>query len=63
MSKIKMTDKRREFVHAALDVLGSDTKIIDRTKIAEVLDAYDGLSFPAWVVSKELKTEVRGKYY
>jgi|TARA_Y100000296_G_scaffold42571_1_gene48998 MoxR-like ATPase len=63
MAKIKMTDKRREFVHAALDVLGSDTKIIDRTKIAEVLDAYDGLSFPAWAVGKELKTEVRGEYY
>ena len=62
MAKIKMTEKRKEFVLAAREVLG-DVPVLNRTLIQEVLVAYDGLSFPAWAVGKELKTEVRGEYY
>ena len=62
MAKIKMTEKRKEFVLAAREVLG-DVPVLNRTLIQEVLDAYDGLSFPAWVVGKDLKTEKRGEYY
>ena len=63
MAKIKMTEKRKEFILAANDVLGSDTQTLTRKSIQVVLDNYDGLVFPAWAVSKDLKTEKRGEYY
>jgi hypothetical protein len=63
MAKIKMTETRKEFILAAQDVLGTDTNILTRKSIQVVLDNYEGLSFPAWVVGKDLKTEVRGEYY
>ena len=62
MAKIKMTEKRKEFVLAAREVLG-DVPVLNRALIQEVLDAYDGLVFPAWAVGKDLKTEKRGEYY
>ena len=58
-----MTEKRKEFILAANDVLGSDTQTLTRKSIQVVLDNYDGLVFPAWAVSKDLKTEKRGEYY
>ena len=63
MAKIKMTEKRKEFILAANDVLGPNVTVLNRALIQEVLDAYDGLVFPAWAVGKDLKTEVRGEYY
>ena len=63
MSKIKMNENRKEFVTCALDVLGSDLKVINRDGIYQVLDAYDGLKFPSWQVSKDLRTNERGEYY
>ena len=63
MSKIKMNENRKEFVTCALDVLGSDLKVINRDGIYQVLDAYDGLKFPSWQVSKGLRTNERGEYY
>ena len=63
MSKIKMNENRKEFVTCALDVLGSDLKVINRDGIYKVLDAYDGLKFPSWQVSKDLRTNERGEYY
>jgi len=63
MAKIKMTETRMEFVRAAFDILGSDTQTLTRKSIQTVLDNYDGLSFPAWAVGKDLKTEIRGEYY
>ena len=63
MSKIKMNENRKEFVTCALDVLGSDLKVINRDGIYQVLDAYDGLKFPSWQVSKDLRTNERGVYY
>jgi hypothetical protein len=63
MAKIKMTETRKEFILAAQDVLGTDTNILTRKSIQVVLDNYEGLSFPAWAVGKDLKTEVRGEYY
>ena len=63
MSKIKMNETRKEFVTCALDVLGSDLKVINRDGIYLVLDAYDGLKFPSWQVSKGLRTNERGEYY
>ena len=58
-----MTETRMEFVRAAFDILGSDTQTLTRKSIQTVLDNYDGLSFPAWAVGKDLKTEIRGEYY
>ncbi len=63
MAKLKMTETRKEFVRAAFDILGSDTQTLTRKSIQTVLDNYDGLSFPAWAVGKDLKTEIRGEYY
>ena len=63
MAKIKMTEARKEFIRAAFDVLGTDTFTLTRKSIQVVLDNYEGLSFPAWAVGKDLKTEVRGEYY
>ena len=63
MAKIKMTENRMEFVRAAQCILGSDTQTLTRKSIQVVLDNYDGLAFPAWVVGKDLKTEKRGEYY
>ena len=63
MSKIKMNENRKEFVTCALDVLGSDLKVINRDGVYQVLDAYDGLKFPSWQVSKDLRTNERGEYY
>ena len=63
MAKIKMTETRKEFILAAQDVLGTDTLTLTRKSIQVVLDNYEGLSFPAWAVGKDLKTEVRGEYY
>ena len=63
MAKIKMTETRKEFILAAQDVLGTDTFTLTRKSIQVVLDNYEGLSFPAWAVGKDLKTEVRGEYY
>ena len=63
MAKIKMTENRMEFVRAAYCILGSDTQTLTRKSIATVLENYDGLAFPAWVVGKDLKTEKRGEYY
>ena len=63
MSKIKMNENRKEFVTCALDVLGPDLKVINRDGIYQVLDAYDGLKFPSWQVSKDLRTNERGEYY
>ena len=58
-----MNENRKEFVTCALDVLGSDLKVINRDGIYQVLDAYDGLKFPSWQVSKDLRTNERGEYY
>ena len=58
-----MNEKRKEFVTCALDVLGPDLKVINRESIHKVLDAYDGLKFPSWLVSKELRTNERGAYH
>ena len=63
MSKIKMNENRKEFITCALDVLGPDLTVINRDGIYQVLDAYDGLKFPSWQVSKELRTNERGEYY
>ena len=63
MAKIKMTENRMEFVRAAYCILGSDTQTLTRKSIQVVLDNYDNLAFPAWVVGKDLKTEKRGEYY
>jgi len=63
MSKIKMNENRKEFVTCALDVLGPDLTVINRDGIYQVLDAYDGLKFPSWQVSKGLRTNERGEYY
>ena len=63
MSKIKMNETRKEFVTCALDVLGPDLTVINRDGIYQVLDAYDGLKFPSWQVSKGLRTNERGEYY
>ena len=63
MSQIKMNETRKEFVTCALDVLGADLTVINRDGIYQVLDAYDGLTFPSWQVSKELRTNARGEYY
>ena len=52
-----------EFVRAAQCILGSDTQTLTRKSIQVVLDNYDNLAFPAWVVGKDLKTEKRGEYY
>ncbi len=61
--KIKMNDNRKEFITCAQEVLGTDLKVINRDGIYQVLDAYDGLKFPSWQVSKELRTNERGEYY
>ncbi len=61
--KIKMNDNRKEFITCAQEVLGADLKVINRDGIYQVLDAYDGLKFPSWQVSKELRTNERGEYY
>ena len=58
-----MNENRKEFITCALDVLGSDLTVINRDGIYQVLDAYDGLKFPSWQVSKELRTNERGEYY
>jgi hypothetical protein len=63
MSKFKMNDNRKEFITCAQEVLGADLKVINRDGIYQVLDAYDGLKFPSWQVSKELRTNERGEYY
>jgi hypothetical protein len=63
MAKIKMTENRMEFVRAAQCILGSDTQTLTRKSIQVVLDNYEGLAFPAWVVGRDLKTEKRGEYY
>ena len=63
MSQIKMNENRKEFITCALDVLGADLTVINRDGIYQVLDAYDGLKFPSWLVSKELRTNERGEYY
>jgi hypothetical protein len=63
MKVVKMNEKRKEFVTCALDVLGPDLKVINRESIHKVLDAYDGLKFPSWLVSKELRTNERGAYH
>ena len=63
MAKIKMTENRKEFVLAAYDILGPDAQTLTRKSIQVVMDNYEGLSFPAWVVGKDFKTEVRGEYY
>ena len=63
MAKIKMTENRMEFVRAANDILGPDTQTLTRKSIAVVMENYDDLAFPAWVVGKDLKTEKRGEYY
>ena len=63
MSKIKMNENRKEFITCALDVLGPDLTVINRDGIYQVLDAYEGLKFPSWQVSKELRTNERGEYY
>ena len=63
MAKIKMNETRKEFITCALDVLGADLTVINRDGIYQVLDAYDGLKFPSWQVSKELRTNARGEYY
>ena len=38
-------------------------RLFNRDGIYQVLDAYDGLKFPSWLVSKELRTNERGEYY
>ena len=58
-----MNENRKEFITCALDVLGADLTVINRDGIYQVLDAYDGLKFPSWLVSKELRTNERGEYY
>ena len=58
-----MNETRKEFVTCALDVLGPDLTVINRDGIYQVLDAYDGLKFPSWQVSKGLRTNERGEYY
>ena len=63
MSQIKMNENRKEFITCALDVLGADLTVINRDGIYQVLDAYEGLKFPSWQVSKELRTNERGEYY
>ena len=63
MAKIKMTENRKEFVLAAYDILGPDAQTLTRKSIQVVMDNYEGLSFPAWFVGKDLKTEKRGEYY
>ena len=63
MSQIKMNENRKEFITCALDVLGPDLTVINRDGIYQVLDAYDGLKFPSWQVSKGLRTNERGEYY
>ena len=63
MAKISMNENRKEFVTCAFDVLGTDLTVINRAGILQVLDAYDGLKWPGWQVSKELGTGKRGEYY
>jgi len=63
MTQIKMNENRKEFITCALDVLGADLTVINRDGIYQVLDAYEGLKFPSWQVSKELRTGERGEYY
>jgi hypothetical protein len=63
MTQIKMNENRKEFITCALDVLGADLTVINRDGIYQVLDAYEGLKFPSWLVSKELRTGERGEYY
>jgi len=63
MKVVKMNENRKEFVTCALDVLGPDLKVINRESIHKVLDAYDGLKFPSWLVSKELRSNERGVYH
>ena len=58
-----MNENRKEFITCALDVLGNDLTVINRDGIYQVLDAYEGLKFPSWQVSKELRTNERGEYY
>jgi hypothetical protein len=62
MAKMKMNNYRREFVAAAIDILGPDTVTVSRSDIAEVMDGYDGLKFPYWLVRSRLKAD-RGLYY
>jgi len=63
MAKIKMTENRKEFVLAAYDILGPDTATLTRKSIKVVLENYEGLSFPSWAVSHQMKTEEKGEYY
>ena len=48
-----MTENRKEFVRAAYCILGSDAQTLTRKSIQVVLDNYDNLAFPAWVVGKD----------
>ncbi len=59
--KVKMTEVRKAWVQAAVEVLGP-VETVTRKDIQKVLDE-TGMSYPGWQVQKELKTGNRGEYY
>ena len=59
--KVKMTEVRKAWVQAAIEVLGP-VETVTRKDIQKVLDE-TGMSYPGWQVQKELKTGNRGEYY
>ena len=59
--KVKMTETRKAWVQAAVEVLGP-VETVTRKDIQKVLDE-TGMSYPGWQVQKELKTGNRGEYY
>lgn len=59
--KVKMTETRKAWVQAAVEVLGP-VEAVTRKDIQKVLDE-TGMSYPGWQVQKELKTGNRGEYY